>query len=223
MPSSQVEDFRVKNTVHIPPNHHQLVYEFLTTPTFAARITRPFNVNPLLCVWKTSPSAFPSTFVKKVASSRRGSNLRPAPSMGSKRSRPCLASVDIRIDSDILRPAWRLCRSRVGLVGLEGGCEEEEGSVEDEFDVVDDAGEEDDDDEDSGSKANDSCGTDSSARSRLSIESRRSVANRWIANCLADSTSRFVRSWRLRKSATERRYLSCRKHVSRGQRVCVGC
>ena len=187
--------------IHLHPHAHSH-HEFFTTPTFAARITLPFNVNPLLCVWNTSPSAFPSTFVKNVASSRRGSNLRPAPSIGSKRASPCFSRVDIRIDSDILRPACRLCRSRIGFVGVEGGCEDGDG-----FDGVGDGGVEEEED-DSGSRARDSWGTDSSARSRLSIESSRSVANRWMANCRADSTSRFVRSWRLRKSATERRYLS---------------
>ena len=65
----------------------------------------------------------------------------------------------------------------------------------------------------SGSRA--SGGTDPRARSRLSIDSMRSVAKRWIANWREDSMSRFVRSCRLRKSATERRYLSFRSMISR--------
>ena len=52
-------------------------------------------------------------------------------------------------------------------------------------------------------------GTASRARSRLSMDSTRSTAKRWMANWRADSMSRLVRSWRLRNSATERRYLSC--------------
>lgn len=51
-------------------------------------------------------------------------------------------------------------------------------------------------------------GTDESARSRLSMLSSRSVANLWMANCRAAVVSRAVRSWRLRYSATLRRYLS---------------
>ena len=47
------------------------------------------------------------------------------------------------------------------------------------------------------------------ARSRLSMDSTRSLANLVMAKSLADWTSRFVRSWRLRNSATDRRYLSC--------------
>lgn len=43
-----------------------------------------------------------------------------------------------------------------------------------------------------------SLGTAVSARSRLSMESSRSVAKRCRANCRADSVSRFVRSCRLR-------------------------
>ena len=46
------------------------------------------------------------------------------------------------------------------------------------------------------------------ARSRLSIDSMRSFAKRVIAKSRAAWTSRLVRSWRLRYSATERRYLS---------------
>ena len=46
------------------------------------------------------------------------------------------------------------------------------------------------------------------ARSRLSMLSMRSVAKREMAKERALSMSRLVRSWRLRKSATERRYLS---------------
>ena len=41
-------------------------------------------------------------------------------------------------------------------------------------------------------------GTEERARSRLSMLSRRSVAKRWMANCLALEVSRAVRSWRLR-------------------------
>lgn len=52
-------------------------------------------------------------------------------------------------------------------------------------------------------------GTVDRARSRLSMLSTRSLAKRVIAKSLADCVSRLVRSWRLRKSATERRYLSC--------------
>lgn len=52
-------------------------------------------------------------------------------------------------------------------------------------------------------------GTVERARSRLSMLSIRSLAKRVMAKSLAAAVSRFVRSWRLRKSATERRYLSC--------------
>jgi hypothetical protein len=62
-------------------------------------------------------------------------------------------------------------------------------------------------------------GTASSARSRLSMDSTRSVAKRWMANWRAESMSRLVRSWRLRKSAMERRYLSCLG--GRGKMPCV--
>ena len=46
------------------------------------------------------------------------------------------------------------------------------------------------------------------ARSRLSTLSMRSLAKRVMAKERAVSMSRLVRSWRLRKSATLRRYLS---------------
>ena len=52
-------------------------------------------------------------------------------------------------------------------------------------------------------------GTVPRARSRLSTLSIRSAAKREMAKLRAVSTSRFVLSWRLRKSATLRRYLSC--------------
>ena len=53
-------------------------------------------------------------------------------------------------------------------------------------------------------------GTVERARSRLSTLSIKSVAKREMAKSRAAWMSRLVRSWRLRKSATERRYLSCR-------------
>lgn len=53
-----------------------------------------------------------------------------------------------------------------------------------------------------------SAGTVPRARSRLSTDSTRSRAKRWIAKSFAAFVSRAVRSCRLRKSATERRYLS---------------
>ena len=53
-----------------------------------------------------------------------------------------------------------------------------------------------------------SAGTVDSARSRLSTVSSKSLAKREMENSRAELTSRFVRSCRLRKSATERRYLS---------------
>jgi hypothetical protein len=49
------------------------------------------------------------------------------------------------------------------------------------------------------------------ARSRLSIDSIRSLAKRVMAKSRAWAISRLVRSWRFRKSATERRYLSYRR------------
>jgi hypothetical protein len=54
-----------------------------------------------------------------------------------------------------------------------------------------------------------SAGTVPRARSRLSTDSTKSRAKRWMAKSFAPWISRFVRSCRLRKSATERRYLSC--------------
>jgi len=56
-----------------------------------------------------------------------------------------------------------------------------------------------------------SSGTVVSARSRLSTLSIKSLANLVIAKSRAAWMSRFVRSCRLRKSATERRYLSYEK------------
>ena len=111
---------------------------------------------------------------------------------GSKRMRPCLERVERRIDSVILRPEWRFRRSGLG--------------VEFEVEVVEDAVVA---DEEESVTPRALWGTAERARSRLSIESRMSVAKRWMANWRALSMSRFVRSWRLRKSATERRYLSC--------------
>lgn len=53
-------------------------------------------------------------------------------------------------------------------------------------------------------------GTLERARSKLSTDSMRSLANFWMAKSRAVVMSRFVRSWRVRNSATERRYLSYR-------------
>ena len=74
--------------------------------------------------------------------------------------------------------------------------------------------EEDMDDEDEGTSFD--SGTVERARSRLSTLSMRSLANLVMAKSRADCTSRFVRSCRLRNSATERRYLSCLFHEKRG-------
>lgn len=84
--------------------------EFFTTPTFAALNTLPCSVKPLLCVRIISPSSLPSTLTINVASSHLGSNFLPA-STGSNRSMPCFFNVVIRIDSVMVRPAWRLMRS----------------------------------------------------------------------------------------------------------------
>lgn len=58
------------------------------------------------------------------------------------------------------------------------------------------------------SDCNASAGTVVKARSRLSTLSTRSLAKEVMAKERAELTSRFVRSCRLRKSATARRYLS---------------
>lgn len=108
----------------------------------------------------------------------------------------------MRICSVIFRPEWRLRRSGLG-VEVDSVAAPWLGSAEEVVDVVV-VGE----DVLVVAWPRAEAGTEVRARSRLSIESRRSAANRWMANCLAESMSRLVRSWRLRKSATERRYLS---------------
>lgn len=137
-----------------------------------------------------------------VASSNLGSNFLPS-SCGSNLSRPCFFRVDMSIDSVILRPACRFRRSLLSESSSATASPDAAvfGSSEDVFEVVCSAV-----DDESGLRA--SGGTASRARSRLSIDSIRSVAKRWIAKSRAAATSRLVRSCRLRKSATERRYLS---------------
>src|SRR5271154_1674024 len=161
-------------------------------------------MKPLLWVWNTSPSSRPSTLVINVASSNLGSNFLPS-SCGSNLSSPCFFNVDIRIDSVILRPACRFRRSLFGASASDTDSPNAAalGSSEEVFEVVASG------DEKSGLRA--SGGTDPRARSRLSIDSIRSAAKRWIAKSRAAAMSRFVRSCKLRKSATERRYLSWRR------------
>ena len=60
------------------------------------------------------------------------------------------------------------------------------------------------------------------ARSRLSTDSIKSRAKRVMAKLRAASISRFVRSWRLRKSATLRRYLSFFFVLERASSECTG-
>ena len=86
---------------------------------------------------------------------------------GSKRMRPCLERVERRIDSVILRPEWRFRRSGLGV------------AVDEVEVVVDDAVVADEEESVTPRAVG---GTAERARSRLSIESRMSVAKRWMAN-----------------------------------------
>ena len=99
----------------------------------------------------------------------------------------------MRIDSLILRPEYRFRRSWFGSTEDGEGEVDSEwaatfGSEEEVFDVV----------AEGSAWPRAVAGTEDRARSRLSIESSRSAAKRWMANCRAESMSRFVRSCRLR-------------------------
>ena len=149
------------------------------------RITRLLSMNPFCIVLNTVPSSLPAIGAMKLASCRLGLNASPV-SAGSKRSSPCFARVCMSTFSVILSPSYKLIRSLFDPVpgALLRPSASSSGSL--------------------------TCasGTMERARSRLSTLSTRSRAKREMAKSRAAATSRAVRSCRLRKSATERRYLS---------------
>jgi hypothetical protein len=85
-------------------------YELATTPTFAGRMTLPFNIKPFCCVWKTVWFSLSGCGAWKTASCLLGSNFSFS-TLGSNRSSPCFFSVCIRMVSVIFRPECRLTRS----------------------------------------------------------------------------------------------------------------